>query len=139
MKTSKHLQDPVLMGHVADLQAGKTTRKDIAEAMGISPTTLSKRFRACGLIDALKHTKALNPDTLFQRDPDNAKPYAAAAAYALEHPTKKVAAIHQLEQFKELNYAVLCRLVKKAKDSRKSAQKDVKMAQIEPKQAELTL
>lgn len=118
MSTSKHLQDPRFIDGVSRLKAGKITRAQLAEELGISQPTLSKRFGYAGLLDELKATKATgksNNGHQFQASPDNAKAYDDALTFAKQHPNTPAAQIHR--RFPTLNYQVLCRKMRQARSA----------------------
>lgn len=91
MKPSKYLQDEAFMAQITLLEAGQTTRAGICEALGIRPSDLSKRIKACKLGERLRATKLTNKlPQLFKNDPDNDKLYAPAIAYHEQNPAVKL-------------------------------------------------
>lgn len=114
MKTSKHLQDPTFVSGIQRLLAGEATRSQLCEEMGISMSTLSKRIGYAGLTEAVRGTKQTSA-TQFQANPDNAKAYADALAYAKQNPHTPAANLHRM--FPATNYQVLCRKLRQQRST----------------------
>jgi len=110
------------MAQVDLLRAGAATRDEICARLGIGRSELSRRFRRCGLIEELKHTKGtFAPDNAkFKATAEADALYAPAVAYALAHP--RVAAAEVFRMHKGTTYMTLVRRIKAAQTAQ-TAQK----------------
>jgi len=121
MKPSKYLHDEAFQTQIALLEAGQTTRAGVCEALGIRPSDLSKRIKACGYSDRLRHTKLTKslPQT-FKSDPDNAEAiakaqrFAPAIAYHQQNPAVKLTEVAR--KF-DVNYQALYYQLKTARNA----------------------
>jgi len=118
MKQSKYLNDPVLKELVEKIAAGDMTREEAAGALGVTVGTFNSRLIRAKLSEQLRPLRKYDGDHLFKPDPDKAKAYEEAIAYAKAHPRMMLTKVHQL--FPSLSYQMLARKVKAAAQEEQS-------------------
>lgn len=112
MKQSKYLNDPVLKDLVKKIATGGLTREEAARTLGVTVGTFNSRLIRAKLSEQLRPLRKYDGDHLFKPDPDKAKVYEEAVAYAKANPRVKLTKVHQ--RFPDLSYQVLARKVRAA-------------------------
>lgn len=116
MKIPKIEIDPVnWQVNIAKLLAGEITRKECADAVGLSYTTFIRRLRYEKIADKVKeavvHPNSGANNARAKEDPERHQRYLDAVAHAVKFGSTKAAA----DKY-EVNYQVLSRKVREARE-----------------------